>query len=257
MKSNWINKDERANKAFSHTKEMSKKYHDEILFSIKNSIITQPDSEPAKVESIYDSMSISVIQGTSTDAIVQECTENTRVAVLNFASYKHAGGGYIKGALAQEECLCADSFLYNVLRADRFSEEFYERNMERLNNGLYNDNLIYVPKVKFLDRYTCDVITCAAPNHGVAIRRGISDSACIDAMRSRINAVLNVAYKMNVETLILGAFGCGVFRNEPLIVASIFREYLTTLYKGAFNNVIFAVPDEPTYTVFSSTFYKP
>ena len=52
MKLNWINKDERANKAFIHTKEMSKKYHDEILFSIKNFIITHPDSEPTKVESI-------------------------------------------------------------------------------------------------------------------------------------------------------------------------------------------------------------
>ena len=76
-------------------------------------------------------------------------------------------------------------------------------------------------------------------------------------MRSRINAVLNIAYNMGVETLILGAFGCGVFKNDPLVVASIFREYLTTPYMGAFSNVIFAVPDESTYTVFSSTFYKP
>ncbi len=40
-----------------------------------------------------------------------------RTAILNFANYHHPGGGFIRGAKAQEECICHESTLYPVIAA--------------------------------------------------------------------------------------------------------------------------------------------
>lgn len=58
---------------------------------------------------------------------------------------------------------------------------------------------------------------------------------------NRILLILNAAYKNNVDTLILGAFGCGVFGNDPAMVSNIF-EILLYKFDGCFDKVVFAIP---------------
>ena len=53
--------------------------------------------------------------------------------------------------------------------------------------------------------------------------------------------ILDIARENEVNTLILGAVGCGVFSQEPTMFANIFQEYLDTEYR-CFDKVIFAVP---------------
>ena len=52
-----------------------------------------------------------------------------------------------------------------------------------------------------------------------------------------------IALKQKSETLILGAWGCGVFRNEPKDVAQLFKKIIAEKYAGAFKKIVFAVFD--------------
>jgi uncharacterized protein (TIGR02452 family) len=90
-----------------------------------------------------------------------------RVAVLNFASARHPGGGYLTGAKAQEEDLCRKTLLYWCLLA---APDYYAAH-ERARDPFYSHRLIYSPAVPVIrDNHnrptapmiTMDVITCAA-----------------------------------------------------------------------------------------------
>lgn len=173
-----------------------------------------------------------------------------KTAVLNFASYKNPGGGFIRGMMAQEESLCHHSYLYNVLKA--FSS-YYAWNGNNLNSGFYTNRALYTPSVLFDETTRCDVITCAAPNASRMIRykTGEEEKNKVELIK-RILFVLNIAAAEKVDTLILGAYGCGVFKQNPEDVARLFKYYLENNFAGCFNKVIFAIPDESgvNYQVF-------
>lgn len=242
MDNYWNRKIELTARAKSHTKLMEDKYKDEIETAINDTIILDKFDE--KIDSIKEKHTkISVLNTDSVGAIFAK-QNGSKIAVLNFASYKNPGGMFINGSSAQEECLCHASFLYNVLL--RFTKTFYEPNNLRLNKALYNDNLLYSKDIRFFlnkSSVLCDVITCAAPNAGAARKYArVSESEINNALLSRCDSVLYAAYKNNVKTLILGAFGCGVFCNNPNTVAKIFKKLLSDKYNGAFDEVVFAIP---------------
>ena len=246
-------KDARANYAIAHTEEMNNKYSNEIKYSVDNTICYDGFNEstehiPATNILVADTDSVSAIKVFNTG----------RTAVLNFASYKNPGGMFINGSKAQEECLCASSFLYNVLLG--FDDSYYEYNRKNLNRGLYKDRALYSPDVYFFIDDTikkADVITCAAPNAGTFLRYnpgGENKQLNYNTLYSRIRFVLNIAEVNRVDNLILGAYGCGVFGQDPKVVANIFKELLQIYY---FNNVVFAIPagfHSDNYEAFKSVF---
>ena len=150
---------------------------------------------------------------------------------------------FLNGSKAQEECLCHESFLYNVL--SQFVLEFYDWNNRHKNKALYLNRGLFSSGVWFFrenSHVECSVITCAAPNKSAAQKyQNVSDEENTRVLRSRIKFVLDMAKDNNVNTLILGAYGCGVFGQDATEVANIFKEYLTTTHK-CFYNVVFAVP---------------
>lgn len=165
------------------------------------------------------------------------------VAILDFASYTNPGGGYDRGAWAQEEALCAESTLFNVLRDQK---AWYGENRRRnLNCELYRNRGLVVPKVRFdREKYHsyADVIVVAAPNARRAKQNyRIADDALEAALRDRIRFVLAIADELGHDKLILGAYGCGVFGWDPTVVANIFREELATGTHVA-KQVTFAIP---------------
>ena len=169
---------------------------------------------------------------------------NPSSAVLNFSAYKNPGGMFINGSKAQEECLCHESFLYNVLK--EFQLEFYDWNSRHKNKALYLNRGLFSKGVWFFrgdSHVECCVITCAAPNKSAAQKyQNVSEKENIEVLQSRIKFVLDMAKVNNVDTLILGAYGCGVFGQSPTEVAEIFRECLNTSHKNCFSKVIFAIP---------------
>lgn len=164
-----------------------------------------------------------------------------KTAVLNFASYKKPGGMFLNGSQAQEEALCHGSNLYNVLK--NFSD-YYAWNQAHLNRALYQNRALYTPDILFFKDggiYRCDVITCAAPNASAAVKCGVHKEEISTVLSNRILFILGIAEEEQVDTLILGAWGCGVFGLDPDEVASQFRECLGSGQYG-FTNVVFAVP---------------
>ena len=95
-----------------------------------------------------------------------------KIAVLNFANPYEPGGGVLRGAMAQEECLCRCSDLYNVLAQPYFLKHYYQHHYQN-SDHYFSDRLIYSPNIivlksddsipQILDKPFCaDVITCAA-----------------------------------------------------------------------------------------------
>ena len=212
--------------------------------------------------------SISVIpEGTIQDCVkLHRGVPEAKIGVLNFASYKHPGGGFISGAMAQEEAICYCTNLYPALVSE---SGYYEAHKSAgLNNGLYSNSCLLARDITVLcrdvddyldtrDRFTIDVLTCAAPNLGYLIRQGKKDSPVIaQTIRSRIEYILGVfALHTDLDYLVLGAFGCGVFRNDPNVVARSFQDVLMHECRGVFRNVVFAIPNSgasaTNYRVFS------
>ena len=158
-----------------------------------------------------------------------------KTCVLNFASFKNPGGGFLRGEVAQEEYLCQNSTLYNVL--SQFTS-YYEKNRLNTNDALYWNRAIYSPGIVVLpSEVKVDVLSCAAPN--IKASRMI-DSKKVQAVISRIKFVLDILEKEACDTVILGAFGCGVFGNDPRFVAKTFRSQ-GVLHRG-FKRVVFAIP---------------
>lgn len=225
-------------KAKEHTKEIEEKYSDKIAFSIENTKVYSPDYT-FSCNNIHKSTEI-ILEDLDTVSALKKYKDDEKIALLNFASYKNAGGGFLVGSRAQEEDLCHKSYLYNVLY--RFISSYYAWNNEHKNRGLYLNRALYSPEILFEGEYSCDVITCAAPNRSIFRRYNtVSDEENEEVLRLRLKFILDIARETEVNTLILGAIGCGAFGQKPEVVAKIFKEYLDTEYK-CFNKVIFAVP---------------
>lgn len=243
----WNDKDQLAANAREHTKQMRERFRDEIVFSCINSKIYNDGFTPS-LQTVKETL-ISVEDLDTVSAIFKYGDESKECAVLNFASYNNPGGKFLEGSSAQEECLCHASFLYNVLSEEK---AYYQWNQQHKNRALYTNRALYSPKVIFEQGNTIrgiDVITCAAPNKGAAQRYMMaSDSECAKVLDSRIKFVLDVAEDNAIDILILGAFGCGVFKQNAYEVASIFKHYLSTTHH-CFEHVIFAVPKQGSYNL--------
>lgn len=193
-----------------------------------------------------------------------------KTGVLNFANPIEPGGGVLRGAGAQEEYLCRASNLYKCLTGSN-AAAYYEDNERRRRIRpdsrifLASDKVVYSPGITVFrkdtgyvpfddvrnigvsrqeytdDWLTLDVLTCAAPilfEHDPSLPEGL----LYGIFCKRIRNIFEAAMDNDVEVLILGAFGCGAFRNPPELVAAAFRDVLKEdRYRNAFADVIFTV----------------
>jgi len=129
--------------------------------------------------------------------------------------------------------------------------------------------MIYSPQVPVLrddsglllsEPYMVDFLTAAAPNVGVmrqSSRSGGSKTADMEAesvLRVRIPRVLEAFVRHGARDIVLGAWGCGVFGNDPAVVARIFKEQLSTTFRHRFRHINFAVLDTEMANTFAYAF---
>ncbi|MFA7755748.1 TIGR02452 family protein [Streptomyces sp. NRRL B-2790] len=173
------------------------------------------------------------------------------VAVLNFASARNPGGGYLNGAQAQEEALCRASALYTCLLRAR---AFYDHHRAH-RDPFYTDRVIHSPAVPVFrddrgrllpDPYGVGFLTAAAPNAGVVRRTAPERTGDLPAaLAARAERVLETAAAHGYRRLVLGAWGCGVFQNDPAQVAGAFRALLGPggRFERTFAHVVFGILD--------------
>ena len=222
--------------------------------SIRRSILISP----ADGERILDKFSVCArccqpetrVDNISTvEAIRTLASERkTDIGVLNFASAKNPGGGFINGANAQEESLAVSSTLYPTLTAH---EKYYKENRAH-SSMMYLDYGIYSPEVVFFrdgafqlteTPVKASVLTLPAVNMGQVILRGENVEEAKSVMRRRMKLALGIFAEYKAKHLVLGAYGCGVFRNDPKEIAIWWRELLEEGMGQNFDSVFHAVLD--------------
>lgn len=188
---------------------------------------------------------IEVVNASTLDVARELAGKGHRVAALNFASAKNPGGGFLTGARAQEESLARASGLYAMLLDD----PMYDHHRSRP-DPLYTTWVIYSPDVpvfrldegRLLDEpYFCSFLTSPAVNVGALRHRDRRGDEIRRVMQERVERVLGVAALHGHEVLVLGAWGCGVFQNDPQQIAELFQSALAGRFRGAFTQVVFAV----------------
>lgn len=229
-----------------HYDRMQQNYHLNTKHSVENSKVYDEtnflDKPDGKIPQI-------IVKDNNVSDEIENLLVNfgdKKICVLNFASFTSPGGGFINGAMAQEEALCHVTNLYNILKEFK---PLYDKNKLLRNNGIYKNWAIYLPDVvfdKMCDSTTnqIDVITCPAPNTSVFFSTFSSEedvNRYTDILYERCKYVLDIARENNVNVLCLGAFGCGVFGNNPYCVAECFKILLETKNYD-FDIVTFPIP---------------
>lgn len=253
-------------------------YSDKLLAAtekaIRSSQVYKESFTSNTVSPCFESTKVEVVSGT-TFATAKGFCKFGRVAALNFANPENPGGGVQNGAMAQEECLCRSSNLYPCLCDKSVFADFYlyHRN---LRSFFYSDRLIYTKGVTVFkddsdvpqlmpenEWFQVDVITCSAPY--IARRKYTNKTVLKELFKSRIKNIFEAAVDNGAEVLVLGAFGCGAFKNPPEIVAKAFHEVIEeNAYHTKFKRIVFAIKSTvgddpymacPNITAFEEEFY--
>jgi uncharacterized protein (TIGR02452 family) len=228
---------------------------DAVAEAVAGTILFRPGETDAMIPSRSAGACRIEITGETTGAAGRRlAASSAHVAVLNFASAKNPGGGFLGNAISQEEDLARASALYPCLLTQRAYYDFHRGS----DSMLYSDHVIYSPGVPFFrgdrgelleDAFRVAVITSPAPNAGEALRRDANARPAIErALVQRARVVLDVAASFEHRVLVLGAWGCGVFRNDPQMVANAFGRWLDDpRFAGVFERVVFAVYDRSPF----------
>ncbi|MBM3882795.1 MAG: TIGR02452 family protein, partial [Verrucomicrobia bacterium] len=199
-----------------------------IQAAVDGTVLYSSEAPPPWRQGTRGSTRITVTNETNCSALARLATlGDGHLACLNFASARQPGGGFLTGAQAQEESLARASALYRCLLAQ---PEYYER-QRACTSALYLDLAMFSPGVPFFrddagalleEPFLASVITAAAPNAGAVARNQWADLDLVPVtLGQRAELVLEVAVRHEVKQLVLGAWGCGVFRNDPRQVAGV------------------------------------
>lgn len=227
----------------------------------------KPEVQGKKFESTV--VSVSKYRSLESAMFYQRKYPEARICVHNFASATNPGGGVKKGSRAQEEAICRCTTLYPVLDTRENWRRYYKFHRDR-HDARYTDACIYTHGILIIKSDTdvpqrlpeykwtkVDVITCAAPNlrerpsnamnPNAGAQVHLTDQELMDLHVKRGRHLLAAAAEQGAQIMILGAFGCGAFQNDPKIVAEAYKQVLPE-FEGVFREVHFAVYCSPRDT---------
>ncbi len=214
-----------------------------VQTAVNSKISIPPDAIlPQAQQAVFSETYVQVANETTLEAGQRMRDMGRTPLALNFANGINPGGGFLTGSRAQEETLCRSSALYLTLLGDPMYDAHRERPLPDS-----TDWAILSPKVPVFrtddgteleEPWLLDFITCAAP-----YEPRIGQPTAGDLLEKRIHRVLAIAKAYGYQDLILGAWGCGAFCNDPWRTARDFRDALENEFAGAFHIVVFAITD--------------
>lgn len=233
----------------------------EVLDAAVDGTEYYPAGTEFETKTNYVFPTIEVTNETTAQAAVRLMAQGKEdIVALNFASARNQCGGFLQGAQAQEEDLARCSGLYACVKKKPL---FYNANV-LCDDTFYTDGIIYSPKVPFFrdeylllleEPFLLSLITAPAPNVSSLTKLGTLDKELQEAVFIiRATKVLQVAAKHGHKNIILGAWGCGAFGNDPEIVTQAFNHALRAV--PLFSHVCFAVYDTREPPVLFETFQR-
>lgn len=238
---------------------------DSLLSTWSTTIPPPPITTPKPTE-------ISIIEISTLDAArylaTTGSTNSDKIGILNFASAKKPGGGFLNGAQAQEESIARSSTLYPTLMTST-SQKFYKLHNHDAKEGYYSHAIIYSPGVTVFrddsggwqEPFQVDVVTSPAVNAGV-VRRSLlgklaaqgTEEKIARVMKERMARVLFLFEQEGVKRIVLGSFGTGVFQNDIDVVARLWADLLGGRFEKSFDQVIFGILGKKTFVEFQNAF---
>ena len=218
-------------------------WRDAVATARATKVSITPDAVLSRREqAAFPETRIQVSNETTLGAAFRLVKNGSKPLALNFANGIHPGGGFLDGARAQEETLCRSSALYETLVDDPMYEAHQQRPLPDS-----TDWAIHSPDVPVFRKddgtamehyWLLDFLTCAAP-----FAPTIGQPEAGDLLQRRIHRVLAIAQSYGYAALVLGAWGCGAFANDPHRTAADFRQALENDFKSAFSDIVFAISD--------------
>lgn len=177
--------------------------------------------------------------------------EGYRPAVLNMANRHTPGGGVLGGAGAQEENLCRRSNLYPALEQFILNNTGSTYPMHRDFGGIYTpDATIFRAEesagYELLDSlYQVSVISVAGINRPDLTSEGLLTPLMVQGTLHKIRTILRIGLLHGHDSLVLGALGCGAFRNPPHHIAKLFHEVLNEKeFCNKYKRIVFAILED-------------
>ncbi len=219
--------------------------------SINNTILYKADDYPKIKRKSGSPCKVEVTRERTIESAknLHRLYPDKKIGILNFASAVNAGGGVVLGASAQEESICRCTTLYPCLTTKKLQKGYYNPHRIGL-NFCYTDACIYTPDIVVMksdalypesipenEWFSIDVLTCAAPNLSTA---WIPQNKLYEIHKRRGSHILSIAAANGIDILVLGAFGCGAFRNNPDTVSKAYIDILPDFMRY-FTEIRFAV----------------
>ena len=184
--------------------------------------------------------------------------EGFNVAVLNMASRQNPGGGVYGGAGAQEENLFRRTNLFrSMFQFASYASQYglpqspYQYPLDRNFGGVYTPNAFVFRDVedngyKLLDSpYYMSFISVPGMNRPDLNADGMIADHHVEPIKNKIRTIFRIGLLHGHDSLVLGALGCGAFRNPPRHVARLFHEVIDEPeFKDKYRRIVFAILDD-------------
>ena len=223
-----------------HVSVMKAVFGTETKASIEGAQIVEAGYAP-KAE-VAEGASPTVVSFATGDVVTAIFHAEKPVAVLDPASYRYVGGGYLRGWRGVEEDLCDEGNLFAILEA--FQKKYYAPNKQTASGELYTSRAISIPDVVFSrngEIVKASVAVVAAPNRARALQRNRSERECDMAMAERVDTAMRILASFGAQTVVIPAFGFGQRDAFPAAqVAQMFHDWIAA-HDGAIPQVVFAI----------------
>lgn len=241
---------------FKDTRERSKGiYFMETDELIKNTIVWEGAEKLKPIE--VDKQEIEFVNEFTVNTGINHANQGYHTAVLNFADGNIPGGLVLKGETTQEESICRATNLYEALLRKECIENYYIHN-QVFGGDTFTSRLIYSKGVLAFKNDNHELLKPPVKFDVITIPFPLGYVATYDIYLERVKCILNIANNYHVDSLILGAIGCGVFGNSVEQVAKAFAEVLSE-HKYC-KKIVFAIKgtkeDDNTYNLFKDTFFR-